>query len=315
MLARILTLLLALASAAALSAAPARPNVILIFIDDMGYGDVGFNGALQPKTPELDKLRGEGMRFNDFYVGCAVCSGSRTALMTGCHYQRLSMAAVLFPNSDKGLHPEEFTIAEMFKGAGYSTTCIGKWHLGHLPPCLPTYQGFDSYFGIPYSNDMWIDPANKTRQRHRPARRTSLLKEVESRPQIQKLGPPHARRGSHRVSPLIRSTITKRYTEEAIKFIDEPTRTIPFSSTCPIRWSTCPLASSRKAFAKRGGSGDELIYDAIDGSRLVRRRSLAKSHAQGRWHRMKRPSIIFTSDNGAAVGSSLPLRAKKGQRL
>jgi len=135
--------------------------VIVIFIDDMGYGDVGFNGATGPKTPNLDRMAAEGMKFTDFYVGCAVCSGSRTALLTGAHYQRLSMNAVLFPNSNAGLHPDEVTIAEMLGGVGYATACVGKWHLGHLPPCLPTLQGFQSYYGIPYSNNMWIDPANK----------------------------------------------------------------------------------------------------------------------------------------------------------
>ena len=126
-----------------------KPNVIIIFIDDMGYGDVGFNGAKGPKTPELDRMGEEGMIFDDFYVGCAVCSGSRTALLTGTHYQRLSMRAVLFPQSSKGLHPDEQTIADMLKGVGYKTACVGKWHLGHLPPCLPMYQGFDSYYGVP----------------------------------------------------------------------------------------------------------------------------------------------------------------------
>ena len=143
------------------SKAAPRPNVIIIFIDDMGWGDVGFNGATGPKTPHLDQMARDGRRFNDFYVGCSVCTGSRTALMTGCHFRRLGMQPVLFPNSKQGLHPEEVTIADVLKGAGYRTACVGKWHLGHLPPCLPTYQGFDSYFGIPYSNDMWIDPANK----------------------------------------------------------------------------------------------------------------------------------------------------------
>ena len=157
----ILGILLILFSLLVQGFAADKPNVIIIFIDDMGYGDVGFNGATGPKTPNLDRMGKEGMIFDDFYVGCAVCSGSRTALMTGTHYQRLSMNAVLFPQSSHGLHPDEMTIAEMLKGVGYKTACVGKWHLGHLPPCLPTYQGFDSYYGIPYSNDMWIDPANK----------------------------------------------------------------------------------------------------------------------------------------------------------
>ena len=100
------------------------PNVILIFIDDMGYGDVGFNGASGPRTPHLDEMARNGMRFTDFYVGCPVCSGSRTALMTGTHYQRLNMDAVLFPHSKEGLHPDEVTIAEMLRAIGYRTTCI-----------------------------------------------------------------------------------------------------------------------------------------------------------------------------------------------
>ena len=108
-------------STAAMAAAPKQPNVIIIFIDDMGYGDVGFNGAKGPKTPNLDKMGADGMIFSDFYVGCAVCSGSRTSLMTGCHYQRLSMSAVLFPNSGKGLNPDEVTIADV---AGWSQTYL-----------------------------------------------------------------------------------------------------------------------------------------------------------------------------------------------
>jgi len=253
MLARILPPLLALASAAALSAAPSKPNVILIFIDDMGYGDVGFNGAVQPKTPELDKLRGEGMRFTDFYVGCAVCSGSRTALMTGCHYQRLSMAAVLFPHSDRGLHPEEFTIAEMFKGAGYSTTCIGKWHLGHLPPCLPTYQGFDSYYGIPYSNDMWRDPANKIAA-------DIVLREGVTAEQLKA-----GHKGRNQV-PLMRdeeiveypcdqSTVTKRYTEEAVKYIHK-NKDHPFFIFLPAStsWRVSPFRMTRFLASLLAGS-------------------------------------------------------------
>ena len=104
------------------------PNIVLILADDMGYGDVGFNGATGPKTPHLDNMAKEGMKFTDFYVGCAVCSGSRTALLTGAHYQRLSMNAVLFPYSNSGLHPDEVTIAEMLRDAGYRTACVGKWH-------------------------------------------------------------------------------------------------------------------------------------------------------------------------------------------
>jgi len=125
----------------ALCPAADHPNIVLIFTDDQGYGDVGCFGAEGFKTPHLDRMADEGMRFTDFYVNCPVCSGSRTALMTGCHYPRLSMAAVLFPGAKTGLNPAEITVAEMLKPQGYATACIGKWHLGHLPPFLPRVRG------------------------------------------------------------------------------------------------------------------------------------------------------------------------------
>src|SRR5262249_44789941 len=111
------------------------------------------------KTPNLDRFASEGMKFNSFYA-TPVCSMSRAALMTGCYNARVSMPGVLFPGTHVGLHPDETTVAEVLKGQGYATICIGKWHLGHREPFLPIHQGFDSYFGIPYSNDMTIDPVN-----------------------------------------------------------------------------------------------------------------------------------------------------------
>jgi len=123
---------LALAPATNHARAAQRPNIVLIFTDDQGYGDVGCFGAKGFKTPNLDRMADEGMKFTDFYVGCPVCSGSRTALLTGCHYPRVSMGAVLFPGSKIGLHPDEITIAEVLKPLGYATACIGKWHLGLL---------------------------------------------------------------------------------------------------------------------------------------------------------------------------------------
>ena len=281
---------------------PKQPNVIIIFIDDMGYGDVGFNGAKGPKTPNLDKMGADGMIFNDFYVGCAVCSGSRTSLMTGCHYQRLSMNAVLFPNSGKGLHPDEITIAEMLKAAGYRTACIGKWHLGHLPPCLPTYQGFEYYYGIPYSNDMWIDPANK------------LAKDIEIRNGLTRedLKKGHKKRnwvplfrGEEVIEyPADQATLTKRYTEEAIRFINAG-KDKPFFLYLPHTMVHLPLAVS-KAFAGRTG---KLIWDAIEEVDWSVGEILKAVKTAGI---SEKTLVIFTSDNGAAVGSSLPLRAKKG---
>ncbi len=284
-----------------LSADPPRPNVILIFIDDMGYGDVGFNGATQPKTPELDRLCGEGMRFTDFYVGCAVCSGSRTALMTGCHYQRLGMAPVLFPNSDRGLHPDETTIAEMLREAGYRTICIGKWHLGHLPPCLPIDQGFDSYFGIPYSNDMWRDPANKVAAG--VVLREGVTAEQMMAGHTGKNQVPLMRNDEIVEYPADQSTLTQRYTAEAVKFIRE-NKDRPFFIYLPHTMIHQPLAASEK-FKGRTGS---LLWDAIselDWSTGEIANTVREAGIAGK------TLIVFTSDNGAAVGSSQPLRGKK----
>jgi arylsulfatase A-like enzyme len=284
------------------SAAAPRPNVVLIFIDDMGYGDVGFNGATVPKTPNLDQMAAEGMKFTDFYVGCAVCSGSRTALLTGCHYQRLSMNAVLFPNSNRGLHPDEVTLADMLKAAGYRTACVGKWHLGHLPPCLPTNQGFDSYWGIPYSNDMWIDPANR------------LADDIVIREGLT-LADLKAGHKKKNVVPILRdeevieypadqTTITKRYTEQAIRFITEK-RDEPFFLYLPHTMVHLPLAVS-KAF---DNPDQALITNAIEEVDWSVGEILKAVKAAGI---AENTLVVFTSDNGAAVGSSLPLRAKKG---
>lgn len=294
--------ILALLFASLLRAETKKPNIVIIFIDDMGYGDVGFNGATGPKTPNLDRMAEEGMIFSDFYVGCAVCSGSRTALMTGAHYQRLSMNAVLFPQSSQGLHPDEQTIADMLKGNGYKTACVGKWHLGHLPPCLPTYQGFESYYGVPYSNDMWIDPANKL-AKDLAVREGLTRKEVEAGHKKRNWVP--LMRGEEVIEyPANQKTLTKRYTEESIKFITK-NKDNPFFLYLPHTMVHLPLAVS-KEFENRTG---KLIWDAIEevdwsvGEVLKTIKSLDIE---------ENTLVVFTSDNGAAVGSSLPLRAKKG---
>jgi arylsulfatase A-like enzyme len=134
------------------------PSFIVIFADDMGYGDVGVYGHPSIKTPNLDRMAYEGQKFTDFYAAAPVCTPSRAGLLTGRLPIRSGMCSekrrVLFPNSNGGLPPEEITIAKALKTKGYKTAAIGKWHLGHKPPYLPTDHGFDSYFGIPYSNDM-----------------------------------------------------------------------------------------------------------------------------------------------------------------
>ena len=283
---------------------PTRPNVVIIFIDDMGYGDVGFNGATEPQTPHLDRMAREGMRFTDFYVGCAVCSGSRTSLLTGCHYQRLSMPPVLFPNSDRGLHPSEVTIADMLRDAGYRTACIGKWHLGHLHPCLPTDQGFDEYWGIPYSNDMWIDPANTLAENLRV--RSGLTREVVSAGHKLKNAVPILSGDEVVEYPADQRTLTRRYTEKAIEFMhrDDPDGR-PFFVYLPHTMVHLPLAVS-EAFDDPNQSLITNAIEEVDWSVGQVLESLRNSEAS------RNTLVIFTSDNGAAVGSSLPLRARKG---
>jgi arylsulfatase A len=146
---------LSVATAAVAGAAEQLPNFVIIFIDDMGYADIGPFGAEGYETPHLDRMAREGRIFTDFYVTQAVCSASRAGLMTGCYNVRVGIQGALAHRSNIGLHADEVTLAELVKQKGYATAIYGKWHLGHHPKFLPSAQGFDEYFGIPYSNDMW----------------------------------------------------------------------------------------------------------------------------------------------------------------
>ena len=283
----------------------AQPNIVLIFIDDMGYGDIGPFGNTALKTPQLDKFAAEGMKFTSFYA-TPVCSMSRACLLTGCYNARVSIPGVLFPGSQIGLHPDEVTLADVLKQKGYATTCIGKWHLGHREPFLPTKQGFDSYYGIPYSNDMSIDP-----QHARFAKNCLFLEEMTEE---------KARAGAirHKV-PLMRdeevieypadqATLTQRYTAETVKFIREH-RTKPFFVYLPHTMVHIPLAASDEF---RGKSGGGLIGDAIeelDWSVGQIMQTLKECDLD------EKTLVIFTSDNGAAVGSSAPWRGKKASNF
>ena len=153
---KLITLVLVICSAwMPILQAADKPNIIIVFNDDMGYGDLGCFGAPKIKTPRIDQMAQEGMRFTDFYVASPVCSASRASLLTGCYHRRVGVGGVFFPNRGQtGLAPEHVTIAEVLKTVGYRTKAVGKWHLGDEPDYLPTNQGFDSYYGIPYSNDM-----------------------------------------------------------------------------------------------------------------------------------------------------------------
>ena len=160
MIRSILTLFAFVALHTALESAE-KPNFVLIFTDDLGYGDLGSFGSTTIRTPHLDRLAAEGRKFTSFMTASSICSPSRAALLTGSYPRRVGMhKGVLFPTSTSGLHPDEHTIADHLRQQGYATACFGKWHLGHHLEVLPTANGFDTYYGIPYSNDM-NHPANE----------------------------------------------------------------------------------------------------------------------------------------------------------
>ena len=189
-------------------------NVIIIFTDDQGYQDLGCFGSPDIRTPRIDQMAKEGMRLTSFYSANPVCSASRAALLTGCYPKRvLAGKTVLFPRDNVGLNPDETTIADMFKGAGYATACVGKWHLGHLPEFLPTRQGFDSYFGIPYSNDMSHPEGTK---RPKYGQWDTYWKDRQSSALWKT---PLLRNEEIIEHPVEQRTITRRYTDEALSFI------------------------------------------------------------------------------------------------
>jgi arylsulfatase A len=278
------------------------PNIVLVFIDDMGYGDIGPFGNKKVRTPHLDRMAKEGMKFNYFYA-TPVCSMSRACLMTGCYNARVSIPGVLFPGSKIGLNPSEVTLAKIVKQQGYATICVGKWHLGHREAFLPTKQGFDSYLGIPYSNDMSIDAkhakfAKDCVFREGMTAENARAKEVKHKVPLM--------RGSEVIEyPVDQSTLTKRYTEEAVKFI-RAHKDGPFFLYLPHTMVHVPLAASP---AFKGKSQWGLIGDAIEevdwsvGQIMQELKDLNLDD---------NTLVIFTSDNGAASGSAGPLRGKKG---
>ncbi len=282
--------------------AKAKPNIILIFTDDQGYGDIGCFGAKGFKTPNLDRMASEGMKFTDFYVGCPVCSGSRTALLTGCHYQRLSVPAVMFPGNRNGLNPKEITIAEVLGPLGYTTAVVGKWHLGHWKPFLPTSQGFDYYYGIPYSNDMSIDPKSAEFAADVVFLEGMTAEKAKSDKPTRNWVP--LMRGEKVIEyPADQSTLTKRYTEESVKFIRE-NKDGPFFLYLPHTMPHLPLAVSGD-FKGRTKSLFGDIMEEIDWSVGEILKTLKEEGIDDN------TLVIFTTDNGTRSGSSGPLRASK----
>jgi arylsulfatase A len=216
----------------------AQPNVILIFADDQGYGDLSCFGSETINTPHIDRLAKEGRKFTNFMVASPVCTPSRAALMTGCYPKRVGMHQhVLFPTSKKGLNPSEHTIADHLKGQGYATACFGKWHLGYQAEVLPRAQGFDTYFGIPYSNDMNY-PDNKEKPQGGPDGMDKLWADPEST--LTQWKTPLIEDEEIVELPVDQRTITRRYTQKAIDFITE-NKAKPFFVYLPHSMPHIPL--------------------------------------------------------------------------
>ncbi len=266
------------------------PNFIIIFCDDLGYGDLGCFGSQKNRTPNLDRMADEGVRFTSFYVTSGVCTPSRASLMTGCYPRRVNMhqnddgLCVLFPVNKKGLNPDEITIADVLKEQGYATACIGKWHLGDQRRFLSTRQGFDYYYGIPYSNDM--GSRKKTNRPPLPLLRNEKVIEA----------------------PADQNTLTKRYTEEVIKFITA-NKDKPFFVYLPHTMPHVPLHVS-ETFRGRSPHGIYAdVIEEIDWSVGQILETLRQLNLAGK------TLVVFTSDNGATGGkgrSNAPLRGHKG---
>ncbi len=214
------------------------PNVIIIFADDQGYGDLSCFGSKTIKTPNIDRIANEGRKFTSFMVASPVCTPSRAALLTGCYPKRVGMHQhVLFPSSKKGLNPDENTMADYFKSLGYATACFGKWHLGHHKQVLPTSNGFDTYFGIPYSNDM-NHPDNKGKPKGGADGMDILWNDPEST--LTKWKTPLFENEEIVELPVDQRTITRRCTQKSIDFI-EANKNDPFFIYIPHSMPHIPL--------------------------------------------------------------------------
>lgn len=269
-----------------------QPNFVIIFADDMGYGDAGCYGHPTIRTPHLDQMASEGMRMTEFYVAAPVCSASRGALLTGRLPIRNGITGVLFPRNEKGLPKSEHTIAKLLKEQDYTTACIGKWHLGHKNGYLPTGHGFDYYYGVPYSNDMYIDSAA-------PLANDVLLREGVTKEKIRanayfKHRPkyvPLMRQDEVIEFPADQSTLTKRYTEEAIRFI-EKNKKKPFFLYLPHTMPHTPLYASDdfEGTSLRGLYGD--VIEELDWSVGQILKKLKETGLDDN------TLVVFTSDNG-----------------
>lgn len=283
------------------------PNVVVIFIDDMGYADINPFGATKYETPNLNRMAAEGRRFTDFVVSSAVCSASRSALLTGCYHVRVGISGALGPKSNNGLHADEVTLAELCKTKGYATAVYGKWHLGHHPKFLPNRHGFDEYYGIPYSNDMWpLHP------------RSVAAREKDPNAEIPWAALPmiEADKNGYRIinpemTPEDQSLMTKQFTNRAVSFIKK-NKDKPFFVYLPHPMVHVPLYASKEFLgkSKAGLFGDvvmEVDWSVGQIMKTVEQLGLADNTL-----------VIFTSDNGPWLsygehgGQASPLREGKG---
>ena len=265
-----------------------KPNFIVIFCDDLGYGDLGCFGHPSIRTPNLDRMAAEGQKWTNFYVGASVCTPSRAALLTGRLPNRSGMMSaerrVLFPNSKGGLPASETTIAELLKTVGYATAAVGKWHLGHLPQFLPTAHGFDTYWGIPYSNDM-------DGQKGFPNYQKTGRKDAHYVAPIAQYDVPILHDTEVIERPANQHTLTQRYTDKAIAFIKE-NRDRPFFVYLAHNLPHIPLYAGERHVGKsrRGIFGDVIEeIDAGVGQILDTLRDLNLAEDT---------LVVFTSDNG-----------------
>jgi arylsulfatase len=263
---------------AAHAVGPEKPvNVVIIYADDLGYGDLGCYGSAL-ETPNIDTLARDGVRFTNYYSANPVCSPSRASLLTGRYPTRVGVPRVFFPQDTTGLNKDEQTLADVLKARNYQTKCVGKWHLGSQPEYLPTKRGFDSYFGIPYSNDMTP---------------RVLLKDTEVVQQTADL-----------------ATLTQAYTEEAVSFIDSASKKGPFFLYFPHTYPHIPLGASTRFRGKSplGIYGD--VVKELDWSVGEVLASLKRNGVEGN------TLVIFSSDNGPWYqGSPGKLRGRKGSTL
>lgn len=268
------------------------PNIVLIFTDDQGYQDVGVFGSPNINTPHLDKMASEGLKLTNFYAAQAVCSASRAAILTGCYPNRIGIHGALMPNAKIGLAHQEVTIAEMLQQKGYATGIFGKWHLGDHPDFMPLNHGFDEFFGIPYSNDMWPNHPQQG-----PIFDFDPLPLYENEVVIDTL--------------MDQSNLTTQITQKSVEFIKR-NKDKPFFLYVPHPQPHVPLFVSDKFKGKseRGLYGDVIME--IDWSVGEIMNALKEAHVDDN------TLVIFTSDNGPWLaygnhsGSAEPLREGKG---